>query len=318
MQSNELKRLKREKNAIILAHNYQPPEIQDMADLCGDSLELSIRASRTEAEVIVFCGVHFMAETASILSPQKTVLLPNAGAGCPMADMVTPAALQAKLSTLPPMPVVTYVNSSAAVKALSTICCTSANVVEVVESLNADEVLMIPDRNLARYAAARTQKKVHFWDGYCPIHDRLTPVQVALARKTHPDAVFMAHPECRPEVLALADVILSTSGMIQYAKTAEAGEFLVGTEAGLLYPLRSACPDKAFFPVDEQMVCPDMKKISPEDVIQSLSHLTGEVRVPEEIRLPALKAVERMIAQPGAVTNRSLLIGECKMDKRAG
>lgn len=305
MQLNELKRLKRERNAIILAHNYQPPEIQDMADLCGDSLELSIRASRTDAAVIVFCGVHFMAETASILSPQKTVLLPNASAGCPMADMVTPAALQAKLSTLPPMPVVTYVNSSAAVKALSTVCCTSANVVEVVESLDADEVLMIPDRNLARYAAARTRKKIHFWDGYCPIHDRLTPAQVALAREAHPGAVLMAHPECRPEVLALADVILSTSGMIHYAKTANAKTFLVGTEAGLLYPLRSACPDKVFFPVDDQMVCPDMKKISPEDVIQSLTRLSGEVRVPEEIRLPALKAVERMIAQPGATTHRN-------------
>jgi quinolinate synthase len=306
MQPNELKRLKWERNAIILAHNYQPPEIQDMADLCGDSLELSIRASRTDAAVIVFCGVHFMAETASILSPQKTVLLPNASAGCPMADMVTPAALQAKLSELPPMPVVTYVNSSAAVKALSTVCCTSANVVEVVESLDADEVLMIPDRNLARYAAARTRKKVHFWDGYCPIHDRLTPAHVALAREAHPDAVLMAHPECRPEVLALADVILSTSGMIQYAKTVNAKTFLVGTEAGLLYPLRSACPDKAFFPVDPRMVCPDMKKISPEDVIQSLSRLSGEVRVPEEIRLPALKAVERMIAQPGTATHRNL------------
>jgi quinolinate synthase len=306
MYPNELKRLKRERNAIILAHNYQPPEIQDMADLCGDSLELSIRASRTEAAVIVFCGVHFMAETASILSPQKTVLLPNAGAGCPMADMVTPAALQAKLNALPPMPVVTYVNSSAAVKALSTVCCTSANVVEVVESLDADEVLMIPDRNLAQYAAARTRKKVHFWDGYCPIHDRLTPAQVAIARETHPDAVLMAHPECRPEVLALADVILSTSGMIQYAKTAKAKEFLVGTEAGLLYPLRSTCPGKVFFPVDDRMVCPDMKKITPEDVIQSLSRLSGEVRVPEDIRLPALRAVERMIAQPGAATNRNL------------
>lgn len=306
MQLNELKRLKRERNAIILAHNYQPPEIQDLADLCGDSLELSIRASRTDAEVIVFCGVHFMAETASILSPQKTVLLPRTSAGCPMADMVTPAALHAKLKTLSPMPVVTYVNSSAAVKALSTVCCTSANVVEVVESLEADEVLMIPDRNLARYAAARTRKKVHFWDGFCPIHDRLTPEQVGLAREAHPHAVLMAHPECRPEVLALADVILSTSGMIQYAKKAKAGEFLVGTEAGLLYPLRTACPDKLFFPVAPHMVCPDMKKISPEDVLQCLSRLSGEVRVPEAIRLPALNAVERMIAQPGAATNRDI------------
>jgi quinolinate synthase len=297
--------LKKEKNAIILAHNYQPPEIQELADLCGDSLELSIRASKTDAAVIVFCGVHFMAETASILSPQKTVLLPKADAGCPMADMVTPTALQAKLKTLPPMPVVTYVNSSAAVKALSTVCCTSANVVEVVESLDADEVLMVPDRNLARYAASRTRKKVHFWDGYCPIHDRLTPTHVAAARSAHPGAVLMAHPECRPEVLALADVILSTSGMIQYAAKSSATRFLVGTEAGLLYPIRNACPGKEFFPVDPQMVCPDMNKITPEDVLRSLSTLSGEVRVPEDIRIPALKAVERMIAHPGAATRKN-------------
>lgn len=302
----ELKKLKEEKNAIILAHNYQPPEIQDLADLCGDSLELSIRASKTDAQVIVFCGVHFMAETASILSPEKTVLLPQKDAGCPMADMVTPAALQAKLDQLPPMPVVTYVNSSAAVKALSTVCCTSANVVEVVESLDADEILMTPDRNLAQYAAARTNKKIHFWAGYCPIHDLLTPTQVAAARKAHPDAVFMAHPECRPDVLAVADVILSTSGMIRHAKESREMRFLVGTEAGLLYPLQKACPDKAFFSVSPDMICPDMKKISPADVIASLTHLSGEVRVPEAIRLPALKAVERMIAQPGKATSKSV------------
>jgi quinolinate synthase len=297
--------LKKEKNAIILAHNYQPPEIQEIADLCGDSLELSIRASKTDAAVIVFCGVHFMAETASILSPQKRVLLPKANAGCPMADMVTPMALEAKLKTLPPMPVVTYVNSSAAVKALSTVCCTSANVVEVVESLDADEVLMVPDRNLAQYAASRTRKKVHFWNGYCPIHDRLTPAQVTAARTAYPDAVLMAHPECRPEVLALADVILSTSGMIQYAAKSSATRFLVGTEAGLLYPIRKACPGKEFFPVDSKMVCPDMNKIKPADVLKSLSTLSGEVRVPEHIRIPALKAVERMIAHPGATTRKN-------------
>lgn len=293
-------RLKREKNAIILAHNYQPPQIQDLADLCGDSLELSIRASKTDAEVIVFCGVHFMAETASILSPGKTVLLPNLTSGCPMADMVTPEALKLKLKEFPDIPVVTYVNSSAAVKALSTVCCTSANVVEVVESLDADEVLMVPDRNLARYAASRTKKRVHFWDGYCPVHDRLSPAQVAVARNAHPNAVFMAHPECRPEVLALADKILSTSGMIRYAVNAKAMAFIVGTEAGLLYPLQKACPDKAFFHVDTQMVCADMKKITPADVIRSLTDFSGEVRVPEAIRVPALAAVTRMIAQPGA------------------
>lgn len=190
-----IKSLTAERNAIILAHNYQPPEIQDVADLCGDSLELSRKAAQTDAEVIVFCGVHFMAETASILSPQKTVLLPRLDAGCLMADMITAEALQAKLESLPPMPVVTYVNSTADVKALSTVCCTSANVVQVVNSLDADEMLLTPDRNLAMYAASQTGKKIHIWDGYCPTHEWLTPEDVNKARAEHPDAVFIAHPE---------------------------------------------------------------------------------------------------------------------------
>ena len=206
---DQIRSLLKKRRAILLAHNYQPPAIQDVADVCGDSLELSIKAARTDAEVIVFCGVHFMAETASILSPQKTVLLPRADAGCPMADMVTPEALRKKLDTLPPMPVVTYVNSSAAVKALSTVCCTSANAFEVVESLEADEVLMVPDRNLARNTAARSRKKIHTWEGYCPFHNLLTVEEVQAAKAEHPGAVFMAHPECPPEVVALADVSVS-------------------------------------------------------------------------------------------------------------
>ena len=214
----KIRSLLKKRKAIMLSHNYQPSEIQDVADLCGDSLELSIKAAQTDAEVIVFCGVHFMAETASILSPDKTVLLPREDAGCLMADMIEPEGLQAMLDKLPPMPVVTYVNSTAAVKALSTICCTSANVVDVVNSLDADEILMTPDRNLALYTASQTKKKIHTWDGYCPTHDRLKPEDVNHARRTYPDAVFMAHPECRPEVLELADVIRSTSGMIRYAK----------------------------------------------------------------------------------------------------
>ena len=296
---DRIRQLAKEKNAIILAHNYQPSETQDIADLCGDSLELSIKASRTEADIIVFCGVHFMAETASILSPTKTVLLPNTESGCPMADMITPEALKQKLNSLPDMPVVTYVNSSAAVKALSTVCCTSANVTAVVNSIEADEMLMTPDRNLAQYAATKTSKKIHFWNGYCPTHDNLTPDMVAEARKAHPNAVFMAHPECRPEILALADAIRSTSGMLRYAKESTAREFIVGTEIGLLYPLKNACPEKEFFIAHKGLVCQDMKKITLTHVIQSLEQLTGEVRVPEEIRLPALKAVERMIAIPG-------------------
>lgn len=291
----KIRKLLKEKNAIMLAHNYQPPEIQDLADICGDSLELSIRAADTDADVIVFCGVHFMAETASILSPEKTVLLPRADAGCPMADMITPVALSERLQAEPEMPVVTYVNSSAAVKALSTICCTSANAVEVVNSLPGDELLMTPDRNLARNTARHTNKKIHLWDGCCPFHDRLTVADVEAAKAAHPGAVFMAHPECRPEVVETADAALSTSGMIRFAAESDATEFIVGTEIGLLYPLAQRMPGKAFYPASDKMVCPDMKKVSPADILKCLVNMSGQVKVPEDIRIPALVAVSRMI-----------------------
>ena len=296
---DQIRALLKKRRAILLAHNYQPPEIQDVADVCGDSLELSIKAARTDAEVIVFCGVHFMAETASILSPAKTVLLPRADAGCPMADMVTPAALKAKLAGLPPLPVVTYVNSSAAVKALSTVCCTSANAFEAVESLEADEVLMVPDRNLALNTAARTAKKIHTWDGYCPFHNLLTVEEVQKAKAEFPDAVFMAHPECPPEVVALADVSVSTSGMIRHAQQSDAQSFIVGTEVGMRYPLEKACPGKTFHMVSPRMHCADMKKIGLADIVLCLETMEGEVKVPEDIRRPALQAVERMIALSG-------------------
>ncbi len=295
----KIRQLTREKNAIILAHNYQPPEIQEIADLCGDSLELSIRASRTDADVIVFCGVAFMAETASILSPQKTVLLPRTDAGCPMADMATAEALQAKLAEIGPVPVVTYVNSTAAVKALTTVCCTSANVIRVVNSIEADELLMVPDRNLAQYAASKTDKKIHLWDGCCPYHDNLRPEDVARARHAHPDARFLAHPECRPEILEMADHVCSTSGMIRYVADSAKMEFIIGTETGILYPLSRANPEKRFYPASDAMFCGDMKKITLKDVARSLENLAGRVQVPEEIRLPALGAVERMIAIAG-------------------
>lgn len=292
----QIKKVAKARKAIILAHNYQPPEIQDLADMCGDSLELSRKAAQTDAEVIVFCGVHFMAETASILSPQKTVLLPRLNAGCQMADMITVEALKQKIAQLPPMPVVTYVNSPANVKALSTVCCTSANVVKVVNSLDAQEMLLTPDRNLAMYAISQTGKNIHLWEGYCPIHDWLTPEDVHQARAEHPDAVFIAHPECRPDILQIADVISSTSGMLRHVAQAKEKEFIIGTEQGLLYPLQKANPDKQFFPASPKMICPDMKKISPTDLLNCLENMTGEVKVPEEIRLPALQAVEKMIA----------------------
>ncbi len=289
-------RLKNEKNAIILAHNYEPPEIQDIADLCGDSLELSIKAAQTDADIIVFCGVSFMAETASVLSPEKTILLPNLDAGCPMADMITPEKLQEKLESLPDgIPVVTYVNSTAAVKALSTICCTSANVIKVTESLKEKEILMTPDKNLAGFAAEKTDKKIHLWEGCCPIHDLFTVEDVEKAKEKYPDAKLIVHPESPPAVVGMADVVTSTSGMIKYAKESESRSFIIGTEIGLLYPLQNECPDKKFYPLSEKAECPDMKKISLEDVAKSLEFLTGEVKVPEDIRIPALSSVQKMI-----------------------
>ena len=291
----KIKQLAKEKNAIILAHNYEPPEIQDIADLCGDSLELSIKASKTKADIIVFCGVHFMAETAFILSPEKTILLPNTDAGCPMADMVDPIALKTKKQALGNIPVITYVNSSAAVKAVSDVCCTSANVIKVVNSIDADEILMTPDKNLALYAAANTSKKIHLWDGYCPFHNILTSQDVERAKKEHPKALFIAHPECPPEVLALADSIQSTSGMIKFAGQSDQDSFILGTETGLLYPISKAYPEKKFYPASEKMYCTDMKKITLKNLLDSLENLTGEIKVPEDIRKEASGAVQKML-----------------------
>jgi len=295
IMKEKIKKLAKKKNAVILAHNYQPPEIQKISDLCGDSLELSIKAAETDAEIIVFCGVKFMAETASILCPDKTVLLPVKDAGCPMADMVTPESLKAEKKRLGNIPVITYVNSTAAVKALSDICCTSANVVDVIKSIDAKEVLMIPDKNLAQYAASNTDIKIHLWKGFCPYHNALTIQDVEKAKKVHPNALFMAHPECSPEILKVADAVKSTSGMIKFAGKSGSTSFIVGTENGLLYPLSQAFPEKKFFPASEKMFCTDMKKIGLEDIIESIENNTGEVKVPENVRLKALKAVQRMI-----------------------
>jgi len=291
----KIRDLAKNKKAIILAHNYQTAPIQDVADLCGDSLEMSIKAAATDADIIVCCGVRFMAETAAILCPDKIVLMPNPDAGCPMADMVTPEALVKRKEELGGIPVITYVNSSAAVKAVSDICCTSANVVKVVNSLEADEVLMTPDRNLARYAAAHTDKKIHFWDGYCPFHNDLSAEAVKAAKSAHPDALFVAHPECIPEVLELADSIQSTSGMIRFVGESSADQFIIGTETGLLHPISKAYPEKTFFPASNQLMCADMKKTKLQDILDCLENMSGRVTVEEEIRIKALDAVKKMI-----------------------
>jgi len=292
---HQIRNLAKATKAIILAHNYQPAQIQDLADLCGDSLEMSIKAAATDADIIVCCGVRFMAETAAILCPDKIVLMPNPDAGCPMADMVTPQALVRRKEALGGIPVITYVNSSAAVKAVSDICCTSANVVKVVNALKEDEVLMTPDRNLALYAAANTDKKVHLWEGYCPFHNDLSVDAVNASKSAHPNALFVAHPECPPDVLELADSIQSTSGMIRFAGESLADQFILGTETGLIHAISKAHPEKNFFPVSDQLVCTDMKKTRLQDIMNCLENMSGQVTIEETVRAKAMNAVKKMI-----------------------
>jgi quinolinate synthase len=288
--------LKERRQAFILAHNYQAGEVQDIADFVGDSLDLSQTAARTEAKVIVFCGVHFMAETASILSPDKTVLLPDINAGCPMANMVTASQLRDKKRELAHVSTVCYVNSSAEVKAESDICCTSANAVRVVESLDSDEILFVPDQYLGHYVSTKTDKKLTLWPGYCPTHVRIMPEDILKLRQGYPQAKVIVHPECRPEVINLADEVLSTSGMISFAGRTDAGVIIVGTEIGILHRLRKENPAKKFLPASERAVCPNMKKINLGKILWSLEELSPEVKVPEEIRLKAKLAVDRMLA----------------------
>ena len=300
-QQQEVREWLKRRRAIMLAHNYQPGPIQDVADLVGDSLELSMAAAKTDAEVIVFCGVHFMAETAAILCPDKTVLLPRTDLGCCLAESVKVEKLKARKEELPGVPVVTYVNSTAAVKAESDICCTSANAVRVVNSLtDATRVLMVPDQNLALYVARHTPKSVEIitWEGWCNVHDGLSAEDVQQCREAHPGVVFIAHPECNPEVLNLADAICSTSGMLQYVRQAAAQEFIIGTEKGILHRMRQENPGKLFHSPSKRLVCRPMKRITMGDVLSALKENRHIIKVPEATRLKALKAVERMLAVP--------------------
>lgn len=292
---DQINALKKQHQAVILVHNYQLGEVQDIADFVGDSLELSQKAARTEAQVIVFCGVHFMAETAAILCPDKKVIFPEPQAGCPMADMITAEQLIAKKRELPGAAVVCYVNSTAAVKAESDVCCTSANAVKVVNSVESDEILFVPDQYLAQYAARQTSKKIHYWPGYCPTHARILPDDILRARADYPEAVVIVHPECRPETQAVADQVLSTGGMARFVLSSPARQVIVGTELGFIYRLRKENPHKKFIPVTEQAVCPRMKLITLEKVLWSLQEMSPVVTVPETIRLRALKAVNRML-----------------------
>lgn len=291
-----LRELKKQRNAVILAHNYQLPEVQDAADHVGDSLGLSRLAAGTDADVILFCGVHFMAETAAILSPGKKVLVPDLNAGCPMANMVTPRQLKDWRDSHPGATVVTYVNSSAAVKALSDICCTSANAVEIVRSLPAGaEILFVPDRNLGHYAMAKSGRRLELWNGFCPTHERMLPEMAEAARKKHPGAVLVAHPECRPALVDLADHVASTTGILKYCRDSAAREFIVATEIGILHPLRKDNPGKIFHPLTEIADCPNMKLNSLEKMVWALEDMEPAVSVPPGVAKKALAPIQRML-----------------------
>jgi len=292
----KINQLKAECNAVILAHNYQPAEIQDLADFTGDSLGLSVQAAETDAEVIVFCGVRFMAETAAILSPQKTVLLPDRFAGCPLADMVTAQKLCELKQKHPDALVVCYVNSPAEVKAESDYCCTSANAVEVVSSLPADKpIIFVPDRHLGKFAAERTKRDLILWPGYCHVHVAITEDDIKNAKAKYPDAIVMAHPECTEPVKELSEEILSTGQMLKFVAKSKARQYIVATEVGMIHALKKQEPDAEFFPASKRAVCPDMKLITLDKVIGSLQSMQYKVTVPEDIRIKAKKSLDRML-----------------------
>jgi quinolinate synthase len=292
----QIVKLKEDLNAIVLAHNYQRAEIQDIADYTGDSLELSHKAAATNADVIVFCGVHFMAETAKILSPEKTVLLPDEEAGCPMADMITADQLEQEKAKYPGVQVVCYVNSSAAVKAGSDICCTSANAVQVVEAMNTDRpVLFVPDQYLGHYVMRKTNREMYLWPGYCPTHMKIGVEDVARQRARYPEAKILVHPECRPDVIDVADEALSTGGIIRYARTYKGSTLIIGTETGILHRLRKENPAVEYVPITQRGLCPNMKRITLEKVLWSMEEMKPQIEIPEEVRQRALSAVARML-----------------------
>ncbi|MFH1414787.1 MAG: quinolinate synthase NadA [Elusimicrobiota bacterium] len=288
--------LKKEKNAVILAHNYQPAEIQDIADFTGDSLELSRKARTTAAEVIIFCGVDFMAETAKVLSPDKKVILPGGEATCPMADMISAEGLKAMKNKYPDAAVVTYVNTSAAVKAQSDICCTSSNAVKITASCKEEDIIFIPDMNLGSYVSTKVNKNMIIWPGYCPVHDSIGIEDVMETREKFPEAVFMAHPECGAEVLDAADYVVSTGQMFLTVEKEKAQTFIVGTEEGMLYALGKRFPEKEFVPAAPWTTCQNMKKISIECIFNSLDNLSPETVLAPEVIAKASLALNRMLS----------------------
>jgi quinolinate synthase len=295
--TREIRRLKQARRAVVLAHNYQRPEIFEVADFVGDSLELARKAATVDAEVIVFCGVHFMAETAKILNPKKTVLLPNLAAGCSLADSITGDALAERRDELrrvyPDLAVVTYVNTTAEVKAESDVCCTSSNAVRIVEALPNQNILFTPDENLAAYVQTQTRKNIVAWNGNCYVHHQIRPEQIQRVREAMPHVRVIAHPECRADVLALADVVLSTSGMIEYAKKSEAHEFLIVTECGLSDRLLLELPEKKFYKACK--LCQYMKMITLEETAEALRSLRHPIHIEEDVRARAEHAIRRML-----------------------
>lgn len=293
---NKIAELKRKKDAVILAHNYQADEIQEIADFVGDSLELSRKATELESGIIVFCGVHFMAESAKILNPRKKVLLPVKDAGCPMADMVTAEALKKTKEKYPDAAVVCYVNSTAAVKAESHICCTSSNAVKVVRSISQEKILFVPDKNLAGYVSERVpEKQIIPWEGFCLVHMRTSAEDVRMAKTAHPDAEVLVHPECPPEVVRLADFTGSTSGILKRARESSSTKMIIGTEMGLLYRLQKENPYKKYYLLSKGLVCANMKKTRLEDVLRALEKEEHIIEVDEEIRQKAIRSLDRML-----------------------
>ncbi len=288
-------RLKVERRAVILAHNYQLGEVQDIADFVGDSLELSRQATQVEAEVIVFCGVMFMAETAKLLNPERTVLIPDPLAGCPMCEMAPVEAVRKRKAELPGVPVVAYVNTTAAVKAEADICCTSANAIKIINSLPDQRILFLPDKHLGQWVQRHTDKEIILWEGYCPTHQRITTRDVLRLKEEHPSATVIVHPECTPDVIDLADEVLSTGQMMRWARGTDADEIIVGTEVGLIHRLKQENPGKAFYPISLLSTCPNMKRITLEKVTWALEDMQYEVNVPAEVAEKARRAIERML-----------------------
>jgi quinolinate synthase len=302
--AGKIKALREKRNAVILAHLYAPPEVQDIADFTGDSLELSIRASKVERDVIVFCGVYFMAETAKILNPQKTVLAPAPDAGCPMSDMAEAEAVRAAKKQFPDRVFVCYVNTSAAVKAECDICCTSSNAKKIVESVDPSrEIFFLPDRNLGEWAGEVTGRKIHLWNGYCPTHERISAQLVAETMKKHPGALFAAHPECPSAVRKLAHHLASTSGILKFCRESSNKEFIIGTESGVLHRLRKENPDKIFHEAVPNMLCPNMKKTTLEKILWALEDMRPAVEIDPAVIEKARASLDRMMDVTASAKN---------------